>query len=100
MLTQSKALLSGVLVVSMTTIRAEDVTPVVDRVPGLGSTGLGTDTNLSEDDPFAPPSDGDTDLGEQFILNRAPQRTPIRTRFHRARKMLKDKLGMSRNEEE
>jgi hypothetical protein len=52
-----------------------------DRVPGFETTGLGAETDLREDDPFAPQSDGDSDLGEQFLLQRAPERTPIRLRF-------------------
>jgi len=81
MLNRSTALFLGVLGLSPTTLWGQNALSPANRVPGFESTGLGADTDLREEDPFAPASEGDSDLGEQFLLQRAPQRTPVRFRF-------------------
>ena len=77
----SAIVLMGALALSAMPLSGQDALSPINRVPGLGSFGLGSGTDLSEEDPFAPPSDGDSDLGEQSILRRAPERTPVRLRF-------------------
>lgn len=81
MLNQSKLVLLVLLWVPAGWLTAQEGLSPIERVPGLGSTGLGSDVNLSEEDPFAPPSEGDSDLGEQFILRREPERTAVRLRY-------------------
>lgn len=64
---------------------ADSFSPL-NRVPGLAGGGFNTgsldDFELSDDDAFAPQSDGDSDLGQQFILRKPPKNNPIMARFY------------------
>ena len=77
------AVLSLLLAASPALSGADAFSPI-ERVPGLTTGGFSTldEFEFGEDTAFAPESDGDPDLGEQFILQRPTKANPLMARLY------------------
>ncbi len=76
----------GLLIAASPALPGADAFSPIDRIVGLATGGFNTgsldDYEVGEDTVFAPESDGDSDLGDQFVLHSQPKKTPIMARFY------------------